>query len=426
MKLNNPSLILQALISIIARGAGVLLNFIVTVILTRNLPPNEAGMIQTLIILLTGIALFSRLGVEHWLVRDVAKLPDNAQLHQEQGKFLHSAYRMLLLSTLLFMLGWVLLSPLIKDWLFDNEIKLLPLALGAVGILCWNMISTHAIFMKATHRITESLLTQNALPACTFLVLLLAFWLYFPQNQNYLWLYLLSLLLAGGLSLLLVKSWWRELFQRQPARFSVKQVLHESLPLAPIVIVSFLMLWIDAILVALFLPNEAVALYSSAVRVAFVCGIFLTALEATIYPRLIKIRDHNPAQLRKFFWQGTLLVASVLGSFVLCVGFLGKFILAIFGPQYVAAYYALLILLAAQFIRALSLPFSLMFIAEQQATTLNRVLYAALIINILANILLIPRFGIEGSAAASLIANLSLTGGVVLFFIKKRLLKDYA
>ena len=95
MKLNNPSLILQAMISITARGAGVVLNFIVTVILTRNLPPSEAGMIQTLIILLTGISLFSRLGVEHWLVRDVARLPDDEQLHTEQGNFLHSAYRML-------------------------------------------------------------------------------------------------------------------------------------------------------------------------------------------------------------------------------------------------------------------------------------------------------------------------------------------
>ncbi|MGB1010307.1 MAG: lipopolysaccharide biosynthesis protein, partial [Thiolinea sp.] len=349
MKLNNPSLILQSLISIAARGAGVVLNFVVTVILTRNLPPNEAGMIQTLIILLTGVSLFSRLGVEHWLVRDVARLPDDESLHTEQGKFLHSAYRMLLVSTAIFMLGWIVSSPLLKSWLFDNEIHLLPLTLGAVGILCWNMISTHAIFMKATHRITESLLTQNALPAMTMLGLLSLFWLYFPENQNYLWIYLASLLLAGGLSLFLVRSWWSELFSRRTATFSIKQVLDQSLPLAPIVMVSFLMLWIDAILVAAFLPNEDVALYSSAVRVAFVCGIFLTALEATIYPRLIKIRDNNPERLKRFFWQGTLLVAGVLGSFVLCVGLLGEFILSIFGPQYVAAIYALLILLAAQF-----------------------------------------------------------------------------
>lgn len=425
MKLNNPSLILQSAISIMARGAGVVINLTVMVILTRNLPTNEAGIILTLMTLLTGVSLFSRLGVEHWLVRDVAALPEGDNLHVEQGKFLHSAYRMLLLSTLLFMLAWVILSPLMKQWLFDGEIHLLPLTLAASGILCWNLVSTHAIFMKATHRITESLLTQNALPAITMLVLLLVFWFVFRDNQNYLWIYLASLLLAGGFSFLLVRSWWPHLFHNRTAAFSIKQVLDQSIPLAPIAFVSFLMLWIDAILVAAFLPNEDVALYNSAVRVSFVCGIFLTALEATIYPRLLRIHSNNPEQLKSFFLKGTLLVAGTLGAITFCIGLLGEHILNIFGPQYVVAINALLILLLAQFIRALSLTFSLMFIAQKQVATLNRLLYFALIVNITANLILIPRFGIEGSAGASLLANLALTGGVVLFFTKKRLMKDY-
>ncbi|MEZ5535997.1 MAG: oligosaccharide flippase family protein [Thiolinea sp.] len=425
MKLNNPSLILQSAISIVARGAGVVLNLTVMVILTRNLPQNEAGMILTLMTLLTGASLFSRLGVEHWLVRDVAALPENESLHIEQGRFLHSAYRMLLLSTLLFMLLWVVLSPLMKQWLFDGEIHLLPLILGAIGILCWNLISTHAIFMKATHHVTESLLTQNALPAITMLVLLLAFWFVFRDNQNYIWLYLASLLLAGGLSFLLVRSWWPHLFHNRKAAFSIKQVLEQSVPLAPIAFVSFLMLWIDAILVAAFLPNEDVALYNSAVRVSFVCGIFLTALEATIYPRLLRIHGNHPEQLKSFFRKGTLMVAGTLGSITLAIGLLGEQILSVFGPQYVVAVNALLILLLAQFIRALSLTFSLMYIAQKQVGTLNYLLYFALAVNIIANLILIPKFGIEGSAGASLLANLALTGGVVLFFAKKRLMTDY-
>lgn len=425
MKLNNPSLLLQSVISIMARGAGVVLNLLVMVILTRNLPQNEAGMILTLMTLLTGVSLFSRLGVEHWLVRDVAKLPDSDGLHGEQGKFLHSAYRMLFVSTLIFMLAWFISSPLLKKTLFDDEIHLLPLALAAFGILFWNMVSTHAIFMKATHHVTESLLTQNALPATAMLALLLLFWLNFTENQNYLWLYLASLLLAGSLSFFLVRSWWSELFSKRTATFSIKQVLEQSLPLAPIAFVSFLMLWIDAILVAALLSNEDVALYNSAVRVSFVCGIVLTALEATIYPRLLRIHGNQPERLRKFFWQGTLLVAVALGGLTLLIGLAGKPILSIFGSEYTAAINALFILLAAQFIRAFSLTFSLMFIAQKQVETLNRSLYFALLVNIVANLLLIPKFGIEGSAGASLLANIALTGGVILFFNKKRLLKDY-
>lgn len=425
MKLNNSSLLLQSGISIIARFIGVALNYAVLIILTRNLPQDEAGIVITLMTLITGISLFSRLGVEHWLVRDVAQLPEEDDLHTAQGRYLHSAYRMLFVSTLLFMVAWVVTSPLMKLWLFDGQIQLLPLAIAALGVLFWNMISTHAIFMKATHHITESLLTQNALPAISMLVLLLLFWFGFKENQNYLWLYIASLLIAGVASLLLVRSWWPALFRKQTAQFSIKQVLTHSLPLAPIAFVSFLMLFIDGILVAALLPNEKVALYGTAVRVSFVCGIFLTALEATIYPRLVRMHGSSPQNLKKFFRQGTLLVAGVLGSLALMIGVAGELILSIFGPQYVAAFNALLILLTAQLIRGFSLTFSLMFIIQKQVNTLNRLLYFALIVNIIANLILIPKFGIEGSAAASLLANLTLTGGVVLFFAKKRLMKDY-
>lgn len=425
MKLNNSSLLLQSGISIIARFIGVALNYAVLIILTRNLPQDEAGMVITLMTLITGVSLFSRLGVEHWLVRDVARLPEGADLHHAQGKYLHSAYRMLLVSTLLFMVVWVVTSPLMKQWLFDDAIQLLPLAVAALGILFWNMISTHSIFMKATHHITESLLTQNALPAITMLVLLLLFWFSFTENQYYLWIYIASLLIAGVASLFLVRSWWSALFKQQAAQFSIKQVLTHSLPLAPIAFVSFLMLFIDGILVAALLPNDKVAQYGTAVRVSFICGIFLTALEATIYPRLVRIHGNSPQELKKFFRNGTLLVAGVLGGLALTIGLAGELILSIFGSQYIAAINALLILLLAQLIRGFSLTFSLMFIIQQQVNSLNRLLYFALIVNIIANLILIPQFGIEGSATASLLANLTLTGGVVLFFVRKRLLKDY-
>ncbi|MEZ5447989.1 MAG: hypothetical protein R3E89_02835 [Thiolinea sp.] len=77
-------------------------------------------MILMLMTLITGVSLFSRLGLEQWLVRDVARLPDD-NLHTAQGHYLHSAYRLLLISTVVFMLIWLLTGPLMKRWLFDSR-----------------------------------------------------------------------------------------------------------------------------------------------------------------------------------------------------------------------------------------------------------------------------------------------------------------
>ena len=45
--------------------------------------------------------------------------------------------------------------------------------------------------------------------------------------------------------------------------------------------------------------------------------------------------------------------------------------------------------------------------------------------NVVANLLLIPRYGIEGAASATLLANCLLTGGVIVLFYYQRLLKEH-
>ncbi|HPQ95404.1 MAG TPA: oligosaccharide flippase family protein [Thiolinea sp.] len=415
----NPSLIRQTLVSLVARFAGVGLNFMVIIILTRNLRVNEAGMILLMMTLVTGFALFSRIGVEQWLVRDVAALPDE-DLTSSQSRYLLSSWRFLLFSSLAFMALWLLLSPLMQKHLFDGEIHTPLLLLSALGILFFNLVAGNAAFMKGAHRITESLLTQNALPATTQLLLLLALWFWFPRSQNYFWIYTLSLGLAAALSLLWLRPWWQQ--QQQQAPFTLKGIMQESLPLAPISWMAFLMLWADTLMTGLLLSNDEVALFSIAARLAFIVGIFLTALDATVYPRLLKTAKQTPDKLRPLFWQGTVLVAGIMLLSTALMALASKYLLQVFRPEYVAAHQALLILLLSQLVRGLSLTFSFMFIIRRQVTHLNILLFSALAVNIIANLILTPRFSIAGAASAGLLANLTLTMGVMVLFFHKRLL----
>jgi O-antigen/teichoic acid export membrane protein len=185
------------------------------------------------------------------------------------------------------------------------------------------------------------------------------------------------------------------------------------------------MLWADTLLTGMLLSNTDVALFTVAARLSFVSLFFLGALDATIYPRLLKIHQHHPEQLPRFFWQATGLVAGILGIVTLVLLLVGEFVLQVFKPEYVQAASTLAILLLAQFARALSLTFSFMFIMEAKVRYLNITLMLALIANVVANLILIPRFGIEGAASSTLIANLLLTGGVVILFFYQRLLKEH-
>ncbi|MFZ1386361.1 MAG: oligosaccharide flippase family protein [Thiolinea sp.] len=424
MKLNNPSLLWQSAFSIIARFAGVGLNFAVAIVITRTLPMNEAGMLFMLMTLVTGISLFSRVGVEQWLVREVAGLPEDG-LAQAQLRYLHSAFRLLLFTSLVFMAIWLFLSPVIKRTLFDGDIQLSLLWTAVLGIFFFNLVMTNSAFMKAAHHISESLLIQNALPAVCMMLAILLFWPWFPVNQNYLWIYTLSLALAGIASFYWLRAWLPSVKTREQP-LPRQEVFQSAIPLAPVSYFAFMMLWADTLMTGWLLTNEDVALFTVAARLSFVSGFFLGALDATIYPRLLRIHKQNPEKLRKFFWQATLLVAGVLTVVTLIIAAVGKPVLAVFNEGYVQAATTLIILLLGQLVRGLGITFSFMFIIREQVRYLNILLFVALLANLLANWLLIPQYGIEGAAMATLAANLLLTGGVIVFFFKNRLLSGYA
>jgi len=165
------------------------------------------------------------------------------------------------------------------------------------------------------------------------------------------------------------------------------------------------------------------ALFNIAANLSFISLFFLSALEATIYPRLINISQHKPEKLTKFFWQATSLVIGSLFVVTLVMSVLAEYMLWVFKPEYVQAQSSLIVLLFAQFLRACSLTFSFMFIIREQVKYLNIALVVALIINLIANSLLIPEHGMQGAAIATLIANGFLAGSIILLFSFKRLLR---
>ncbi len=419
--LKNP-LLIQSLWSIIARFVGVGLNFFVAYLITQKLPTAEAGMFFLLITYVTGFALFSRIGIDQLLMKEVASAHEDSQAFR--NGFLRSSYKFVFLLSLIFIALWLVLSPLIRDYSFDGKIELNYLMFAGIGILFFNFIILNSTYLKAIQKTVIAVLSQNALPATTLLVILAIFWNSFGANQLYINLYTASLVLAGVIAIFLTWSHLsiKDRKSAQSPRFS--ELFKKSLPLAPVAIFSFLMIFADTIMVSLLLTNEDVALYSIAGRISFIVLFLLGALEATIYPRLLNVYKQKPTQLRAFFWQSTALVIGVVLSVTAVMYFLSDWILYAFGEAYADAKQALGLLLGAQFLRAASITFSFMFIIREKVRYLNIILVLALIVNLVCNVIFIKKYGIEGAALATLISNGVLLFSVLALFMTNKLLKN--
>jgi len=429
--IRNP-LLLQSLLSLIARFTGVTLNFAVILLITNQLSKSGAGDVMLLMTFITGVALISRLGIDQLLMKEVASShQDNLSFKND---FLKVSYKAVFALSLIFMTVWVIATPYLQRSFFHNGIQstvsINELIVASLGILSFNLVILNSTYLKAIRKTMLGVLGQNALTAITFLFLILAFWNYFTNNQYTLYLYTASIVMAGLLSALFTYSFTSKqkiLISRSSNNFNdvipgLKQVLKKSIPLAPISIISYLMIFTDTIMVGWFLPNEQVAEYSVASRISYVILFFLQAMEATIYPRLLNMFKHAQATLRAFFWQSTALVVMVVLSVTGIMYLLSDWILLAFGNEYTVARHALGLLLLAQLFRAASITFSFMFIIREKVKYLNMILVTAFVVNVICNLVFIQLYGIEGAALATLIANLTLLVLVLTLFYLQKLL----
>ena len=428
--LKNP-LLLQSLLSLIARLTGVVLNFAVILIITNQLDKSVAGDVMLLMTFITGVALISRLGTDQLLMKEVASSHDNNLTFKYD--FLKVSYNVVFMLSLVFMTIWVLVSPFLQHSFFHNGIETTvstsELIVASLGILFFNIVILNSTFLKATKQTVLGVLGQNALTAITFLFFIALFWNNFSNNQYTLYLYTASLVLAGSIAAIFTFKNTLKLdtitsnnntFTNITPKFG--QVLKNAIPLAPISIISYLMIFTDTIMVGWFLANDKVAEYSVASKISYIVLFFLQAMEATIYPRLLNICEHAKSTLNAFFWQSTALVIIVVLSVTGLMYLLSDWILAGFGEEYLAAKEALALLLLAQLLRAASITFSFMFIIREKVKYLNIILFTALCVNIICNFVFIRLYGIEGAAFATLIANATLlTLVLTLFYIHKLL-----
>lgn len=427
----NP-LLLQSLLSLIARFTGVALNFGVILLITNQLSKSGAGDLMLLMTFITGFALISRLGIDQLLMKEVASShQDNLSFKND---FLKVSYKAVFALSLVFMTIWVITTPYLQSSFFHNGIQstvnINELIVASLGILFFNLVILNSTYLKAIRKTVLGVLSQNALTAITFLFLILAFWSYFKNNQYTLYLYTASLVMAGSLAALFTyrfTSKQNSFISRSSNDFNdvipgLKDVLKKSIPLAPISIISYLMIFTDTIMVGWFLPNEQVAEYSVASKISYVILFFLQAMEATIYPRLLNMFKHAQATLCAFFWQSTALVIMAVLSITGIMYLMSDSILLAFGNEYTVARHALGLLLLAQLFRAASITFSFMFIIREKVKYLNMILVTAFVVNVICNLIFIQLYGIEGAALATLIANLTLLVLVLTLFYLQKLL----
>ena len=398
------------------------LTFLTTVLLARLLGPSDYGMYAFVYATVSLLSVPAKFGLPTLVVRETARGMLNQDYASVQGVWQWTGRVTTLISAALVVLTlagiWFFKEPLTSQRLLTFLWALALVPLIALGDL-------RGAALSGLHRVIAGQLPEFLLRPGIFTLLLVGSALLGNDSLSApkaMALYVFSTALAFGIGAWLL---WRATplsVRRALPNFNSRTWLLSALPLALIGGMQFINQQASILLQGFFLPDTAIGIYRIASQVAVLASFGLMTINLVLTPRFATLyAQGNMTKLQSLVT--TSARAILIFNLALTVGFIvwGRlFLVFAFGSPYEAAYIPLIILLIGQLINsgAGSVGLLLNMSGHEQETA--RGMMVAAVLNIILNLLLIPLWGINGSALAT---STSLIGWNVLLWrvVRKKL-----
>ncbi len=192
-----------------------------------------------------------------------------------------------------------------------------------------------------------------------------------------------------------------------PLAFELRTWVGVSMGLLLLEGFSMLLLHSDVLVLKLFVSADQISLYYAAVRtisltsfvyfaIASAFGMRFSALFATGDLEGLQSVYRKACMLT--FWPSLLMASAVL--------VLGKPLLWLFGPEFMAGYHLMFVIAGGLLARAAIGPMQVMLSMCGGQKQCAIVLFAVLVLNVSLNLILIPHFGLMGTAIATMVSML--------------------
>ncbi len=198
-----------------------------------------------------------------------------------------------------------------------------------------------------------------------------------------------------------IKSW-------KFSKTKAKQLLKTSWPLIPASIAISIYLKIDQVMIKEILDNEAVGQYAVAVKLSELWTLIPAILIPTLFPAIIKAKKESDHLYYRRLQQLYDVMIWLAVMIAIPVSFFSYSIVDIlFGEQYTEAGSVLSIHVWANIFIFLGTANAKWFIVENYTKKLLFRTALGAVLNIVGNLILIPMYGIQGAAFATLLSQAS-------------------
>jgi O-antigen/teichoic acid export membrane protein len=400
---------------------GAAAAFGVQIFLARLLGAAQYGVYVYVLTWINILALAGKLGLETSLMRFVAAYAANGQWGLLRGLLRRSVLYVVSASFLIGIAAaavvWISRPRIGEEQAATFWVSLLMLPVLA-------LVGLRQAALRALKRVVQAALPESVVRQAVLASFAAALWFFSSAaitSPQMMWLNLASLLVSFALgSFWLVRTLPPQVTDATPS-YADQEWLRVSLPLFLMSGMYMILNQTDIIMVGIILGAEQAGIYAVASHVAGFVSFGLLAANTIVAPMISEL--HSTGQRRDLQRLMTLSARGVslfVAAASCALALLGTFLLGLFGPEFVAAYVPLLVLLLGHVINSLvgSVGFLMTMTGHQDQAAW--IVGVSAVVNILLNAALIQPFGMTGAATATAVATL-LWNVAMLVYVRRRL-----
>ena len=372
----------------------MVVGLVVVMWLARYLGPEQFGQLNFVIALISVFGVFATLGLKGIVIRDIIDTPENRKVTLGTAfilKFIASIIMyFLLLMTVFFVKN--------DDSLLQNLVAILGLSI----IFKSSDIVNYWFESQVNSRYV--VLVENSTFLLFSVVKIMMLW----QNADlvsFVWVMLFETVITALVLLLVYGKVVLNPLHWKATRARAKSLLNDSWPLIISSAAWIIYTRIDQIMISEMLNDQAVGYYSAAIRLSEIANFIPMIIIFSIIPTITPLRKTNLPLYQHRFQMTYDIVVGLMIIAAITTTFMSSWIInLLFGADYIKAASVLTIhIWSAIFIAMATVSGKYLINEGLQKITMQRHLIGVLI-NIPLNYLVIPIYGIEGAALASLIS----------------------
>lgn len=403
-----------------ALGAASLL--CIHLLIARSYGASTLGAFNLIVSLLVLGAVFSRLGLDTYVVRVLPEImSDRAQV----VGFLQKVARLLLVGSILSMLLLMSLADTIDQYIFKNMGALGYLIALALILVPFTFFTVVPEVFRGFQEINIYSFYRNLVQNGLLLLALTASLVFAEASFDPIWLLYGVVCVATIMTILHLYSYLAKnglsLFQK--AAYS-KGVLAYSYPMFLTAAMMMLMGNVDSIMIGFYLDESHVGVYTACLTLALPMIFFVSVINGYIAPKIaLAYSNKDHAEIKRIYLASVRIAVASSLPILLVMYASPEWLLSLFGQGFANSSDTLVIICLAYALNACFGPTGYVLNMTDNQTVFMRIMLASLLLNLALNYFLIPLYALNGAAMATLLSTV-LWNILSLVFLQRRLFRN--